>query len=336
MHSNDIGKISSRTTKKKLIEISSTKGGALEKRINAINLLAAKKDVDPSDFFGKVLRDKNEQAVVKSNLVLRLGHKLKSVRALEKFLGNEEVVINRSILQVLAYKGDAKSIEKITAFAKGKRKSTPEASKAQFAKTMISYRLGDNKEILPKSKPEAFENFRGIDAEVIKKQKLTTPKATEIIAELNNAYMAVPLTAEKAQKLNCQGKNLSIFLNEAVATNKFDFNKNGIVASIAEDDFCPGGHFIKYHVLINKDGTTGKHIVHVINPNGRVLMEGLATKKGSHFSFEVKALKRAGSTPILFEASFDLDTTDLKIREAKSGVGIRKSSKIQLTFLQKD
>jgi hypothetical protein len=336
MHSNDIGKISSRTTKKRLIEISIAKEEELEKRINAINLLAAKKEMDPSDFFGKVLKDKKEQAVVKSNLVLRLGHKLKSVRTLENYLGKENLMIDRSILQVLAYKGNAKSAEKINAFVKGKRRSTPEVQIARFAKTLISYRLGDNKEILPKSKPEAFENFRGISAEIIKKQKLSKPKANEILAELDGAYMAVPLAAEKAQKLNCQGKNLSIFLNKEVAANRFDFNTNGIVASISEDDFCPGGHFIRYHVLINKEGKTGNHRVHVINPNGRVIMEGPALKKGKHFSFQVKALKRTGSTPILFDASFDLDKAEIKIKEAKSGIGLRKSTKIQLTSLHKD
>jgi hypothetical protein len=336
MYSNDIGKISSRTTKKKLIEISTAKEEKLEKRINAINLLAAKKEMDPTDVFGKVLKDKKEQAVVKSNLVLRLGHRLKSVRTLENFLGKENVMIDRSILQVLAYKGNKKSVEKINAFAKGKRRSTPELKKAQFAKTLISYRFGDNKEILPKSKPEAFENFRGISAEFIKKEKLSKTKAAEIIAELDDAYMAVPLAAEKAQKLNCQGKNLSIFLNEKVAANNFDFNTNGIVASISEDDYCPGGHFIKYHVLINKVGKTGKHRVHVINPNGQVLMEGPASKEGNRFSFKVKALKRAGSTPILFDASFDLSKTELIIKEAKSGTGLRKSSIIRLSSLNKD
>ncbi len=336
MYSNDIGKISSRTTQKKLIEISSTKGEVIEKRISAINLLSTKKNMDPSSFFGKVLKDKSEQPVVKSNLVLKLGHKLKSVRTLENFLGKEHVMINRNILQVLAYKGNAKSVEKITAFAKEKRNSVSELRKAQFAKTLISYRLGDNKEILPKSKPEAFESFRGIEAKIIKKQKLSALQAAEIIAELDDAYMAVPLAVEKAQKLNCQGKNLSLFLNEEVATNKFDFNTNGIIASISEDDFCPGGHFIKYHVLINKDEETGSHRIHIINPNGQVLMEGPALKKGNRFSFVVKALKRAGSTPILFDASFDLNSTIMDVKEAKSATGVRKSSKIQLTSLNKD
>lgn len=336
MHSNDIGKISSRTTRKKLIEISTSKGEKLEKRINAINLLAGKKDMDPGEFFGKVLRDKKEQAVVKSNLVLRLGHKLKSVRTLENFLGKENLMIDRSILQVLAYKGNAKSAEKIAAYTKGKRKSTPELNKAQFAKTLISYRLGDNKEILPKSKSVAFENFRGVTAEEIKKQKLTKPKATEILAELDDAYMAVPLSTDQAQKLSCQGKNLSIFLSKDVAENKFDFNNNGIVASIAEDDFCPGGHFIRYHVLINKERRKGQYHVHVINPNGRVLMEGPASRRGDRFSFQVKALKRAGSTPVLFDASFDLDKAEVKVKEAKSATGLRKSSTIQLTSLDRD
>lgn len=336
MYSNDIGKISSRTTKRKLVEITTTKETTIEKRINAINLLAAKKEVDPSDFFGKVLRDKDELTVVKSNLVLRLGRKLKSVRALEKFLGNEDATVNRSILQVLAYRGDATSLKKITAFAKNKRKNSPEMHKVQFAKTLISYRLGDNKELLPKSKAKAFESFRAMKAESIKKQQLTVSKASRIIAEVNEEYKIVPLATEKAQKLHCQGKELAIFLNEAVVNKTFNFNTNGIVASITGDDYCPAGHFIKYHVLLQKDAKSGKHYVHIINPNGRVLMEGPATKKDHTFTFEVKALKRPGSTPILFDASFDLDQSKLNIKEAKSGIGVRKSSRIKLNLLHKD
>ncbi|AVI51964.1 hypothetical protein C5O00_12695 [Pukyongia salina] len=336
MYSNDIGKISSRTTRKKLIEISSTRGEALEKRINAINLLSVKKEVDPGSFFGKVLRDKKEDIVVKNNLVLKLGHRLKSVRTLENFLGKEYGKIDRSILQVLAYRGDAKSAEKITAYLNDNKGSSPEIRKAQFARMLISYRLNDNKATLPKSKPGAFENFRGIDSEVIKRQKLSSSKATEIINELDDAYKLVPLAVEKAQKLDCQGKTLTILLNKALVSNTFDFKKNGIVASITQDDYCPGGHFIKYHVLINKAGRSGDHWVHIINPNGQVLMEGPAIKRKDDFSFQVKALKRAGSTPVLFDATFDLNTTEINVKEARSGIGLRKSSVIQLSSRYKD
>jgi len=336
MYSSDLGKINSRTTKNKLIKISSSKEVALETRINALNQLSLKKDIDPTEFFGKILKDKKEHTIVKSNLVLRLGYKLKTIRSLENFLGKEGIMVDRSILHVMAYKGNAKTIEKIDVFIKENKSNKPAMAKAKFAKTLISYRLGDNQFILPKCKSENFESFRGIKAETIEHQKLTTSKAKKIIAELADEHMAVPLSSEKAQKLNCQSKNLFILLNEKVVDTTYNYNANGIIASIIEDDYCPGGHFIKYHVLASKEGKTSNYRIHIINPNGRLLMEGTGSKKNNDLSFEVKAVKRPGSTPIVFNAAFNLDKTSLKIKEAKSGTTLRKSSRIQLTSLNRD
>ncbi len=336
MYSSDLGKISSRTTKNKLIKISGSKEVAIETRINALNQLSLKKDIDSTEFFDKIFKDKKEHAIVKSNLVLRLGSKLKAIRSLENFLGKEGVMVDRSILHVLAYKGNAKTIEKINTFIKENKSNKPAIAKAKFVKTLISYRLGDNKFILPKCKSENFESFRGIKAESIEHQKLTPIKAKKIIAELTDDHIAVPLSSEKAQELSCQGKKLSILLNEKVIDNTYNYNANGIIASIIEDDYCPGGHFIKYHVLASKERKTSNYSVHIINPNGRLIMEGTGSKKNNELSFEVKAIKRSGSTPIVFNAAFNLDKADMKIKEAKSGTTLRKSSRIQLTSLNRD
>ncbi|MCW8981072.1 MAG: hypothetical protein OQJ83_06770 [Altibacter sp.] len=330
MYSNDIGKISSRTTKTKLIALSRSKEIAPETRINALNLLSRKKDVDPTDLLTTVLKDKKEPAVIKSNTVLRLGGKLKKIATLENFLGKVDPSVSRSILHILAYKGDTSSYKKIDTFLKEQKADKLIAEKAKFAKTMISYRLGDNKVVLPPSETEQMESFRGMKSQDIEKQSLSVVKATRILNELQDEHVAIPLSPAKAKKLVCQGKDLSLLFNEKIIENTYDYDTNGIIAEITEDDYCPGGHFIRYHILVSKDTDATSYNIHIINTNGRLMMEGVGTKKGDTFAFEVKALKRPGSTPLLFKANFNTKKTELDVKEARSGLGIRKSSQIVL------
>ncbi|MAP53395.1 hypothetical protein [Altibacter sp.] len=329
MYSNDIGKISSRTTKNKLVELSRSREIAPEKRINALNLLSRKKDLDPSELFSAVLKDKKETVPIKSTMVLRLGAQLKKVSVLEKFLGKVEGPVTRSILHVLAYKGDAGSYKKIDALLKDAKQDKLITQKAQFAKTMISYRLGDNNVVLSSSEAEQMESFRRIKAEPIEKQKLSVVKATKILNDLQQEHVAVPLATTKAQKLICQGKELALLFNEQLVEHTYNFDTNGILAAITEDDYCPGGHFVRYHVLANKEAGSGYRI-HILNTNGRLIMEGTGTKKGETFAFEVKAVKRPGSTPIFFKADFNSQKNELDVKEAKSGAMLRKSSQIVL------
>jgi hypothetical protein len=330
MENNDLGKISSRTSKKRLVEMSGAREFAIEKRIAAINLLREKRDVDPSGFFSKILKNKTEEPALKSSLILRLGPKLKTTRILENFLGKDNNIVDRNILQVLAYKGKANSVKKIDEYIKVNKPDQPTLEKALFAKTMISYREGSNQNLLPEVKTLDYENFRRIDAQAFERTKLSPAGAKKIITDLQDDHVVIPMATEKAYKIVCRQKSIGLFFNQDLVESNFKIKNNAVVASITEDDYCPGGHFIRYHVLANKKGNSSNYNIHVISPEGKIKMAGSAIENKDGFDFEVTSLRAPGSLPVILKASIQLKNSLFTIKEAKSGINIRKSSKITL------
>lgn len=336
MDTYDIGKLNNRLSQQKLVSMGCSKEEQLERRLSAFNLLGKKKDNDPTAYFSNILKDKKEPSTLKSNLILRLGHQLKSTRTIENFLGKDVPLVDRSIMQLLAYKGNKKSVEKIDALVKGKRSTDPVKMAAVFAKAMISYRLQDNETVWPMIDAKKVESFRGIKAQDITKSTLPEAKAKTVLNDLRPEFIAVPLASKHAQHLICQNKSLNILMSEALVEGKFDFGCNGVIAAITESDDCPGGNFIKYHVLIDQGKNQKHHNVHLVTSSGRKLMQGTGRLVKGIFSFEVKALKYPGSTPVTFKANLDLHKNRVQLVEGKSGITARKSSKIVLGKMQQD
>ena len=298
-------------------------------RVDALRTLLIRGSKKTNRVLRRTVSDRSAPDDVRSMAAVEMGRKAnaKNEQALLKALGSK---LSESVLRRTAQ--SLGRVGSVQAFAALQKIKTPAGSRAAasvaFAKTLLSYRHGMRKNLLPTPPSSEVLKFSRRGSVSLQFEPVKTRELNRSIKGLQETIPAIRITPRSAHKFCCINEELWLVINEEVVGAKARaraFSSNAVVAAVLRKTSCPEGWYVYEYLFSQPENEAGLKLFGV-RPSGLATHYGSIRDGDNGALIKLSTLNTELALPIEFEATYDNETAGLDV---KTAISAKKPGKTQ-------
>ena len=302
---------------------------AIDNRKQAVYQLASKSRTKFDVLLKDMIENEQLELQVKEEMVSTFVRTNFSTKIINGYLGKVSPLADKALMPWIPSKGDAETLKKVTGYLNNERVKGGVRKRFENARILLSYKLNQPDALLPKVKASTYETFRGLKNEKFTLKSMKSEEISPFKGEFSSPYFLHKVNEDHGFRVNCQKKKLTFLFNDDVVSKELNLKQNGILGSIMQEEHCPEGQYLKYHLTYTRQGDSNNYSVHALNPKGDIRLSGEASMIGGEFSLDLKSLSAPGVSPISFAGRLS-SKYKLSVEDARSAVNRRKRSVIKI------
>ena len=295
-------------------------------RTKVISMLHLTNFPNKEEILGSLLENQNESNGYRHLAISTLG-KIDTERAREVLIKNLNISDQRliaSIVLALSRYGDKSSLDaiigvrqKLTDFAR---------SQAEFAASLISYRLGIAENELPRHSEGDFQGLQPNSKQIAVKK----PSQSELdlcFRSIGEKPFGIRPTEKGSVQLTGDKETFIVLLNHEFASAemiKTLFERKAILGIVSQKNLETQKYFVSYLILTSPRDQGSEISIWVVRSHGKIVLAGNAKPKDGVINFQIRSISQAGAQPIAIEGSIKNDKFDLELASFSPTIPIRK------------
>lgn len=267
----------------------------------------------------QTLRDKAAPRELRCIAAVSLGRDLSQETFLIKSLDqNEESTVLRRIVQSLGQIGSEKSLDALL------KVRLPPGSRAEknlkFARSLISYRHGLNRELLRPPAAADLLKFDQADAVSLDFQPVAREEIEHALPEIKQTMPGITITDKAASSFRCMNSKLWLLFNQEITGGQGAARvrgANAVLAVVMKFEHCPESWSV-FEYILSQPNRHGKIDVTGVRPSGVINHFGQVQADGQEAEIVLETVNSVNALPMAFKAMYNIDGIALRVIEAIS------------------